>query len=240
MRTLVVGASGATGKLLVEQLLAAGHRVKIVVRPTSHLPDHWSNNKQLVVIQRNITEITIEEMAEILSDCDSAASCLGHNLTWKGVFGKPRKLVADTVTLLCQAIAQNAPQKPIRLVLMNTAGNRNRDINEPISIGQRIVIGLLRLFLPPHADNEKAVDYLRKEIGQHNERIEWVAVRPDNLINEQEVTEYALHQSPTRSAIFDPGKTSRIHVAHAMARLILEDELWNTWKGQMPVIYNIA
>jgi len=23
-----------------------------------------------------------------------------------------------------------------------------------------------------------------------------------------------------------------------MARLILEDDIWNKWKGQMPVIYN--
>jgi putative NADH-flavin reductase len=238
MKTLVVGASGVTGKLLVEQLLAAGRRVKIIARPTSYLPDHWNNNMQLVVIRKNITEITIEEMAEILSDCDSVASCLGHNLTWKGLFGKPRRLVTDTITSLCQAIAQNAHQKPIRLVLMNTAGSRNRDINEPVSIGQRMVISLLRLFLPPHADNEKAADYLRKEIGQSNECVEWVTVRPDNLINEEEVTEYTLHQSPTRSAIFNPGKTSRIHVAHFMATLILENKLWITWKGQMPVIYN--
>ncbi|MFC3196458.1 NAD(P)H-binding protein [Parapedobacter deserti] len=238
MKTLVVGASGATGKLLVDQLLAAGQHIKIVVRPTSILPDHWNNNKHLVIIHKHITEITIEEMAEMLSDCGSVASCLGHNLTWKGIFGKPRKLVADTVTLLCKAITKNAPQTPIRFVLMNTAGNRNKDMNEPVSMGQSVVIGLLRLLLPPHPDNEKSADYLRKEIGQHNDHIEWVAVRPDTLINEEEVSEYALHQSPTRSAIFNPGKTSRINVAHAIARLILEDKLWNTWKGQMPVIYN--
>ena len=32
MTTLVVGASGATGRLLVEQLLAQGEKVKIIVR----------------------------------------------------------------------------------------------------------------------------------------------------------------------------------------------------------------
>jgi hypothetical protein len=31
---------------------------------------------------------------------------------------------------------------------------------------------------------------------------------------------------------------SRINVAHFMARLAVEDELWQEWKGQMPVIYN--
>ena len=121
---------------------------------------------------------------------------------------------------------------------MNTAGNRNRDLNEPISFGQKCVIGLIRLLLPPHVDNEKAADYLRTEVGQNNPLIEWVAVRPDDLIDSEKVTEYEIHASPIRSAIFDAGKTSRINVGHFMAALISDNKLWNKWKGQMPVIYN--
>jgi hypothetical protein len=96
---------------------------------------------------------------------------------------------------------------------------------------------LIRLLVPPHRDNEQAADYLRIQIGQQDRAIEWAAVRPDTLINEDEVTEYEVHPSPTRSAIFDAGKTSRINVGHFMAELITDDELWNRWKGQMPVIY---
>ena len=44
--------------------------------------------------------------------------------------------------------------------------------------------------------------------------------------------------SPTRCAIFNAGKTSRINVGHFMAALITDDNTWNLWKGQMPVIYN--
>jgi hypothetical protein len=121
---------------------------------------------------------------------------------------------------------------------MNTAGNSNRDLAEEISFGQKIVIGLLRLLLPPHADNEEAADYLRKEVGQKDGTIEWCAVRPDTLVNHSEVSEYEVHASPTRSAIFDPGQTSRINVAHFMAELITDNDTWNRWKGKMPVIYN--
>lgn len=238
MQTLVVGASGETGKLLVKQLLESGERVKIVVRPTSNIPDNWNNNLQLKIIKRNITEITIEEMAEHIADCESAASCLGHNLTWKGIYGKPRNLVTASVRLLCKAIEKNAPEKPIKFVLMNTTGNRNRDLNEPISVGERIVIGLLRLLLPPLTDNEKAADYLRVNVGQYNPFIEWIAVRPDTLINEEGITEYFLHKSPTRSALFNPGKSSRINVANLISRLLTDENLWIKWKGQMPVIYN--
>ncbi|HCY80168.1 MAG TPA: NAD-dependent epimerase, partial [Xanthomarina gelatinilytica] len=81
-------------------------------------------------------------------------------------------------------------------------GNRNRDLDEPISFAQKCVIGLLRLLLPPHVDNEKAADYLRIEMGQNNPYVEWTAVRPDGLINEEMVTDYKIYPSPTRSAIF--------------------------------------
>ncbi len=238
MTTLVVGASGATGKLLVEQLLASGQRVKIIVRPTSNIPDNFNNNKHITIIQGNVSEMTVGELAGITADCQSVASCLGHNLTGKGIYGKPKKLVTNTVKLLCEAIISNSLQKPVKFVLMNTDGNRNRDLNEPISFPQKIVIGLLRLLLPPHPDNEKAADYLRVGIGQDNSSIEWVAVRPSNLVNDENVTEYSLHKSPIRSALFNPGKTSRINVAHFMSRLLQDDSLWNKWKGQMPVIYN--
>ena len=121
---------------------------------------------------------------------------------------------------------------------MNTTANRNRDLNEPISNGEKLVMGLIRILVPPQSDNEKAADFLSANIGQNNKSIEWVAVRPDTLINEELVSEYELYASPTRSALFNPGKTSRINVGNLMARLIVENNLWNKWKGQMPVIYN--
>ncbi|MBT8294230.1 MAG: SDR family oxidoreductase [Eudoraea sp.] len=161
MTTLVVGATGATGKHLVDQLLNTGQKVKIIVRSPEKLPESWKTNDQLSIIQANISDITEDEMAEYIQGCNAIASCLGHNMNWKGLYGKPRKLVTDAVRLLCNAIKKNAPDKPVKIVLMNTSGNRNRDLNEPISIGQRFVIALLRLLLPPHVDNEKAADYLR-------------------------------------------------------------------------------
>ncbi|MDD7913730.1 NAD(P)H-binding protein [Polaribacter ponticola] len=121
---------------------------------------------------------------------------------------------------------------------MNTSGNSNRDLNEPISFAQKCVISILRLLLPPHVDNEKAADYLRVKIGQNHKFINWSVVRPDGLINQDIVTKYETFPSPTRSAIFNAGKISRINVAHFMVNLIHNDILWYNWKGQMPVIYN--
>ncbi len=238
MTILVVGASGATGRQLVEQLLIQGHNVKAVVRSPEKLPESWKNNDRLQIISASILELSDKEMGEYALNCQAIASCLGHNMNWKGIYGHPRKLVTDATIRLCNAIKINNPVNPVKYVLMNTTGNRNRDLSEPISIGQKCVIGLIRLLLPPHEDNEKAADYLRTQIGQNNQFIEWAAVRPDDLINEEKVTNYEIHPSPIRSAIFDAGKTSRLNVGHFMANLISDADLWKKWKGQMPVIYN--
>lgn len=236
--TLVVGASGATGQNLVEQLLKGGHYVRVIVRSPEKLPASWESHKHLQIITASVLELSDADMRKYVDGCQAVASCLGHNLTWKGIYGQPRLLVTDVCRRLCNAIRANNPKQPIKYVLMNTTGNRNRDLAEPISFGQKCVIGLLRLLLPPHVDNEKAADYLRTKIGQNSDLIEWVAVRPDGLINEEDVTAYEIHPSPTRSAIFNAGKTSRINVGHFIAHLINDRALWNTWKGQMPVIYN--
>ncbi|MBL4883853.1 MAG: SDR family oxidoreductase [Planctomycetaceae bacterium] len=240
MMALVVGASGATGHLLVKQLLDRGLNVKVIVRSPGKLPEDIRNHDHLTVIHASVLDLSDAEMAQHVDGCSAVASCLGHNINFKGLFGHPRMLVTDATRRLCCAIKANKPETPVRFVLMNTTGNSNRDLPERISFAQKCVIGLIRLLVPPHLDNERAADYLRTKIGQNEGEIEWAAVRPDSLINEIEVSEYEVHPSPIRSAIFDAGLTSRINVGHFMADLITDDNQWSKWKGQMPVIYNTA
>lgn len=238
MTTLVVGASGATGRLLVQQLLNRGQAVRVIVRSPEKLPEAIRNHANLSVIHASVLDLSAAELAQHVNGCAAVASCLGHNITLKGMYGHPRQLVTETIRRLCAAIKASNPAQPVRVVLMNTTGNSNRDLAEPLSPPQKIVLGLLRRLLPPHADNEHAADYLRTQVGQNDPLIQWVAVRPDNLVDQAEVTPYTLHASPTRNALFNPGTTSRINVGHFMAELITSDDLWNQWKGQMPVIYN--
>lgn len=240
MTTLVAGATGATGKLLVDQLLGRGGRVKVVVRSTDKLPEALREYPNLSITQAGILELTDRELAEQVRGCSAVVSCLGHNLTFKGVFGRPRRLVTVATRRLCKAMKASASEQATKFVLMNTAGVRNRDLNEPISLAQHWVVGLLRAFVPPHADNEEAADFLRTVVGQNDKAVEWVAVRPDGLVDQDVVSKYELHTSPTRSAIFNSGRTSRINVSHFMADLIGRPEIWLRWKGQMPVIYNSA
>lgn len=238
MKVFVAGATGATGKWLVKFLLEQGHHVVVVVRSADRLPQEVRTHKNIQVTQAALLDLSDQELQTLTSGCDAITSCLGHNLTFKGMYGQPRLLVTDATRRLCQAVIANQEPRPVRYVLMNTTGNRNRDLNETYPIGEGIVIGIMRALLPPQRDNEKAADFLRTEIGQDHPSIEWVAVRPDGLVNQEKTSDYSLHQSPTRSVLFDAGITSRINVAHFMADLISNDALWAQWKGQMPVIYN--
>jgi nucleoside-diphosphate-sugar epimerase len=238
MMILVVGATGATGRLLVKQLLERGQTVRAIVRAANRLPADIRNHDRLSAIEANLLDLNDDELTRHVSGCEAVASCLGHNLTLKGVYGRPHRLVTDATRRLCGAIRENRIAGRTKFVLMNTAGNQNRDLDEPISFAQKCVIGLIRVLVPPHPDNEQAADYLRTQIGQHDPVIEWVAVRPDTLTDEDRVGEYSAQPSPTRSAIFDPGKVSRMNVADFMARLITDAALWDEWKGRVPVLYN--
>jgi len=237
MTILVVGASGATGRLVVEQLLNRGERVKVIVRSAEKLAK-FLDHVNLKVIKANVLELSDEDIQGYVKDCKAVISCLGHNISLKGIYGHPRRLVTESIRRLCKAIEVCQPKEPVRLILMNTIGNRNRDINEPVSFAQKVIVALLRVMLPPHVDNEKAADYLRIYIGNNNQSIEWAAIRPDTLIDEDKVSDYEVYASPIRSGIFNAGKTSRINVAHFMTELVTDKRLWIKWKGQMPVIYN--
>ena len=232
MKYLVVGASGATGKLLVSQLLSKGHEVRVVVRNISMFSEHLRSHQNCEVVEGSLLDFDDKKLCEIVEGCSGIASCLGHNLSFKGMYGQPRLLVTEAVRRLCLSA-----KSPLHFVLMNTTGNRNRDLNEPVSFAQKIIVGLIRLLIPPHRDNEKASDILRIDY-KDSSKVQWVVVRPDSLIDQENVSEYELHPSPIRSAIFDPGKTSRINVAHFMSMLLTDQKTWSQWKNQMPVIYN--
>ena len=240
MSVLVVGGSGATGRLLVRQLLDHGLSVRAIVRsPESFIKD-VGPHERLSVVHAAVLDLSDAELAQHMFECEAVASCLGHTLSFKGVYGKPRRLVTEATRRLCKAIKASEPKSPVKYVLMNSTGCRNHDLSESISLAERCVVGLIRLLVPPHSDNEHAAEYLRSQVGTDDACVEWIAVRPDSLIDDDVVSEYEIHPSPTRSAIFHSGKTSRINVAHFMADLISNDAVWNAWKGKTPVIYNVA
>ena len=236
MKVLVLGANGATGFNVVTQLIKQEIDVKAITRNEVKF-NSIESNEHIEVIKAGILEIDTKKLKQYLSDVDAVILCLGHNLTFKGIFGKPHTLVVDALIKIVNTIDES--NKTVKIILMNTTACINELQNEKFKINEKFVMKIMRFLLPPQRDNELAIEYLFDTVGINNKHIEWIAVRPDTLINEVEVSEYTVHPSPLRSPIFDAGKTSRINVADFMVSLLKDEKLWEKWKYKTPVIYNI-
>lgn len=235
MKTLVLGGSGATGVLVVSQLLERNIDVRMVVRSSALLPQQIKENPLIEIVVGDIDTLTQQAMHDLLIDCDAAICCLGHRTSMKGIFGKPHKLVVHAVQKITAAMEKIA--KSQKFILMSTTGYTNAKEGEKNSFGESVVFSILKVLLPPHRDNMDATDYLVNRIGQ-GKAFSWVAVRPDTLIDEQMPSAYEVLEHTKRSPVFDAGKTSRINVACLMAELLTDDVLWEQWKHKTPVIYN--
>lgn len=230
MKVFVLGATGATGKRVVAELLHRDCMVRVLIREHAALPGETAQNNNLETIRGNINEKSPTELAELIGDCDAVVSCLGHNISFKGLFGKPRKLVFDAVKAVASVI--EAGGKDTKFILMSTTAYSLK--SESQTFAAKLVFTLLKLLLPPHKDNMLAGDYITRNCNNIN----WIAVRPDSLVESDSVSAYEIVPNLLRNPITNPGETSRINAAHFMVELLSNDTLWNEWKRKTPVIYN--
>ncbi len=222
----------------MRELVSRGCRVKALVRDASHLPDEWRQSDRVEVVEAYVLDLKLADWQALLQECAVVVSCLGHNLSLRGIFAPPWRLVTESVRRVCTAAREMHREQPIRFLLMNSAGVQHRGQAEPLSFSEKLVLGLIRLLVPPHADNEQAAEYLRAKVGESYPHVQWCVVRPDSLTNDESPDTYEVFTSPQRSALFNPGKTSRANVARFLADLITQNETWQSWRGQMPVVYN--
>ena len=232
----MLGATGATGSLVLRRLLENQEPVIALVRSPAKLSALAQEFNNLEVVEG--TALNSSELSETLKECKAVISCLGHTLDFKGIYGKPRKLVADSVKKVCGAIKEINPETPVKFILMNTTGFRNKQVDAPFGFRERIIIALVRLMVPPHTDNEAAANYLLEVVGEQCKVIDWVIVRPDSLVDHPQETDYSVSETTLRSPILNSGKTSRINAAAFMAELAINNMLMDLWKFRSPVIYN--
>lgn len=244
---LVLGATGATGSLVVSQLLDRSYAVRVVVRNKSRLPPKVLEHKKLSVIEASVLDLTQQELQDAVHGTSAVVSCLGHNMNFKGLFGAPRDLCTETTRRVHRAINQTCHTEEVptpKFILMNTVGVNNAALPETRTWGEKVTLSILRNVIPPHADNEQAAAYLYHQVPapaatdkSEYKGMEWVSVRPDTLIDNDVVSSYDISNSPA-TTIFDGKPTSRINVAHFMVELVDDQALWEKWVFQMPVITN--
>lgn len=234
---LLVGATGRTGQRALKQLLERNIRVRAIVRSSKNLPPEVMGNANLTVIEADLLSLRDEELQQHLAGCDAVISCLGHNISFKGVFGPPHDLVARAVQRLCQGIEALKPSTPVKFILMSSVSvNRPNRLDTRRGSFERVFLWLLCGVLPPAKDNQRAADFLIEKIGPNNAFVQWAAIRPDSLL-EGEVSEYNLHEGLVDS-LFKAGSTNMANVAHFMCELVANPKTWDEWKGKLPVVVN--
>jgi nucleoside-diphosphate-sugar epimerase len=228
MSVLVVGATGATGKHVVQQLLDQGNSVKVIVRSKERMMDAIKTNQErLTITEASLLDLSDEEIKEQVKGTQAVVSCLGHTMDFKGMFRHPRKLVTDSVKRLTTAM--DSDQK---FVLMGSDGVAHpAGTDDRRSFSERTILCLLRYLIPPHADNEAAADYIHSV-----KNLEWVVVRPTDLVD-GEVSEYELFDKP-QGSLFGGGQSTRSNVAKVMVDLLSDEKLWETYKFNMPVTHD--
>mmetsp|Transcript_38532 Transcript_38532/g.83714 ORF Transcript_38532/g.83714 Transcript_38532/m.83714 type:complete len:296 (+) Transcript_38532:245-1132(+) len=255
--TLVVGSTGATGKHVVAQLLQQDQNVRAIARSKSRLlalldeiiPDASTKYaSKLQVTEAAILDLSDDELSKIVAGCDAVVQCLGHTITFRGIYRDPHRLVADSAKHLSAAIesanANVTGSKKIKFVVMGSDGVSNPDGTDDVrSRSERIILSLLRKLVPPHADNEATAAYMSHDLAKDNvKKLEWVVVRPTDLIDGQ-VSDYVVYDKP-QGGLFGAGVTTRANCAKFMVDLVLADadgsSLWTEHTFKMPVVHDAA
>ena len=229
--SLVVGASGNTGRHVVQFLLDQGQRVKVICRDKNKMvkllePNDYQD--RLDITERSIAQLSVAELRELTSDCTAVVSCLGHDGTISGIWGRQdRWLVKDAVVKLTKAMPPTA-----KFVLMGSVGVAVPG-DDQRSLFDRFLLFLIRYLVPPHADNEAAAAHVLS-LSQP----EWCIIRPTDLQNGPP-QKYMIYPKPF-GPLFAWGIVTRSAVARFMVDLVTDSAQWATYKFQAPCILDFV
>lgn len=248
-KVIVIGSTGATGKHVVDFFLDRGDTKVVAIARSKEkligLLTHKGENRNLIVKEASIVDLTVNELKDLSEGCTAIVCCLGHNLTFKGIFNEGY-FVSETV----KKIATTMPRKGCRFILMGSDGVAHPDgVTDPKrSTFELFILWLLRCLVPPAYDNELAASYLYNETISCPKFVDWSIVRPGDLIdkdatkilpyNEQNSDDYKIFDHPF-GFLFGDNSVARYDVAHFMVNLSTMDEnnFQNNFNHKMPAIY---
>jgi uncharacterized protein YbjT (DUF2867 family) len=153
MKLSVLGAAGATGIPLVEQALAAGHRVTALVRSGQRLT---VTNPNLDIVEGDATDHAA--VSEAMNGCDAVISVLGA----KG------PVITEATRAIVDAARQAGPERVVMLSSFAAA----RDRLTPVT---RVVTGIA---MSSQNKDKAAGEEILRASG-----LDWTIVYPTKLTN---------------------------------------------------------
>ena len=215
MQILILGATGRTGRILVNESLKRGHKVNVLVGHKGSL----STNSDLVNVFEG-TPLNIFTLAESMAGCDAVLSTL--NISRLSDFPWSRlRTSKDFLSASIRKVLEASKKKHVKRIIITTAwgvAETKRDI--PFWFRWLIDHSNIRY---PYIDHE-----LQEEILKNSDT-NWTIIRPVGLTDSEKEKEVqvTLNNTPKPSLTI-----SRRSVATFMLD-VLENNLYNR---QCPVI----
>jgi len=188
MKILVLGATGATGRQIVEQALERAHQVAAFVRDPGKLA---IGNDRLRVITGSISDDT-RALTEAVRGQNAVISALGVGNSLKS---------SDLISRSMRAIVPAMESQGVRRLLFVSAfgvGETRRDVPLLPRIAQRLLLADV------FADKEAGEDYLRRS------SLDWTLIYPAILTNGPRTAKYRVGE---RLELHGLPKISRADVA---------------------------
>ncbi|MCI0450998.1 MAG: SDR family oxidoreductase [Candidatus Latescibacteria bacterium] len=161
MRILVIGATGGTGREIVTQALERGHDVVALARKPSKIK---ITHERLRVVQGDVMNLASLETA--VQGCEAVVCALGHK-RWIG----PSKILSEGTRNIVRAMEEHGVK---RLVVETSLGVGD-------SFGRLGVV--FTLFTMPFILPFYFYDKARQERVVRESALDWIIVRPGNLLN---------------------------------------------------------
>ncbi|MFF0725426.1 NAD(P)-dependent oxidoreductase [Streptomyces sp. NPDC004134] len=180
MRLTVLGATGATGRLVVRRALADGHRVTAVVRAPARLP--LTGEALDVATVEDVTDP--EPLTELCRNRDAVLSCLGPTT----------RRAPAVLAPAARALVRAAEAAGLTRTVVVSAAPAGPPAPDEGVLGRRIVLPLVRaVFRDVYADSAAMEEELARST------LDWTALRPGRLTNAPATGHYRhriSHQRP--------------------------------------------
>lgn len=202
MRLTVFGATGGTGRQLVDQALAAGDEITAVVRDPARLP---VRHDRLTTVRADILDPAAVERA--LAGSDAALSSLGHRR------GDATQICSAAMASITKAMEAAGVRRLVAISAAPVAG-RNAGDTLPYRLLLRPV--LRTLLRAAYADME----VMERTIAGSG--LAWTVVRPPMLTNGPLTTHY---RTAVGANVRGGRSISRADLADAMLVALADDAL---------------
>jgi putative NADH-flavin reductase len=166
MKVVIFGATGFSGKAILNATLSQKHQVTILVRNKSAIR---IQDKNLTIVEGNVMDKST--VSQVLKNSDAVIQCLG--VGGKGN-GKPNTFISEATKLIVEEMEK---QKIKRLIAMSNVGAGNSVSFQPWFF-TKIILPYFMNWLKVIIDDKN-----RMEPIIMNSKLDWTIVRCPNIVD---------------------------------------------------------